>query len=74
MPSHLASSTRCGFESHCERFFLWKRLGVLPKVLVSLVPKVLKTKRVGQRTPVYGTDAPKIPPFRGGESVIRTTL
>ena len=22
----------------------------------------------------YGTDAPKIPPFRGGESVVRITL
>ena len=33
-----------------------------------------ETKRVGQLTALYGTDAPKIPPFRGMESVIRITL
>ena len=30
--------------------------------------------RVGQRTAVYGTDAPNIPPFRGGEIVVRIAL
>ena len=30
-----------------------------------------ETRRVGQRTHVYGSDAPKIPPFRGGDSVIK---
>ena len=29
------------------------------------------TKRVGQRTDVYGSDAAKIPPFGGGERVLR---
>ena len=29
----------------------------------------IETKRVGQRTAVYGTDATNIPPFRGGERV-----
>ena len=33
-----------------------------------------ETKRVGQRTDVYGSDAPNILPFRGGESVIRIAL
>ena len=28
-----------------------------------------ETKRVGRRTDVYGPDAPKIPPFRAGESI-----
>ena len=30
-----------------------------------------ETERVGQRTAVYGTHAPKSPPFRRGESVTR---
>ena len=33
-----------------------------------------ETKRVGQRTDVYVADAPQIPPFRGGESVVRNIL
>ena len=34
----------------------------------------IETSRVGQRTAVYGAEAPNIPPFRGGESVIMITL
>ena len=35
----------------------------------------IDTKQIGQRTAVYGgTDAPKIPPFRGGDNSIRSTL
>ena len=30
----------------------------------------IETKRVDQRTAVYGTDASKLPPFRVGESVL----
>ena len=34
----------------------------------------IETKRTGQRTAVDGTDAPKIPSFRAGGSVIRVVL
>ena len=34
----------------------------------------IETKRTVQRTAVYGTDALKIPPFRGGEGDVRVTL
>ena len=34
----------------------------------------IATKRVGKRSVVYGTDAPKLSLFRGGQCVIRITL
>ena len=45
---------------------------------VSLAPGGIETKRVGERTvvpmyQVYGTDVPKVPPFRGTESNTRYT-
>ena len=33
----------------------------------------IETKRVGQRTAVYGTETPKIPPVRGGGIDTRIT-
>ena len=65
---------RHGFKSHFERFFCKSACAcVLKQIYLPGFPDI-ETKRVGQRTAEYGTDAPTIPPFRGGESVTRITL
>ena len=63
-----------GFESHIERFFYRSAWACVPEHIYLPGSLGIETKRLGQRAAVYGTDAPKIPPFRGGESVTRITL
>ena len=52
--------------SNLTSTFLLKKRVRFPKTYLPGSPDT-ETKGVGQRAAVYGTDAPKIPPFRGGE-------
>ena len=77
-PSHLASTTGHEFESHFEHAFSKNCLRV--RLIINMspwVPRIWIEVCVGTydriRRPV-NRYVPKIPPFQGGENVIRLTL